>query len=74
MMFYYCVDYWDLVENEPRQEAGLLANATYKDAAEKVIEFYGKENVTSVYLEEWDDPLVEDEAIDKLTDKKKGIN
>ena len=63
-MFYYKAEHWDEIDHEVRQESGILAAKDYGDAAKKVADYYGKDNLISVYLEEWEDVLTEDEVLE----------
>lgn len=63
-MFYYKVDHWDEIDSEARQESGILSAKDYAHAAGRVTEYYGAANIISMYLEEWDDILTEDEVLE----------
>lgn len=63
-MFKYQADFWDEVDQVSKTEQGLIAAADYGEAAEKVVTYYGKSNIVSIYLEEWDDVLTEDEVLE----------
>ena len=63
-MFYYKVNYWDEVDSKQREESGLLSAKDYGSAAKKVTDYYGAGNVNSLYLEEWEDVLTEDELME----------
>jgi hypothetical protein len=63
-MFYYKVEHWDEIDHETRQESGILAAKDYAHAAGRVAEYYGAENMISMYLEEWEDVLTEDEILE----------
>jgi len=65
-MFYYQIDFWDEIDNERRQESGILAASTYGKAAERVTRYYGADSVISLYLEEWEDILSEDDLLDQF--------
>jgi hypothetical protein len=62
-MFYFKVDYLDF-ENKRHKESGILAAAGYIEAMKQVVGNYDK--LISVYLEEWENFLTEDELIDSL--------
>ena len=61
-MFYYKVQYWDEDICEPQDENGLVAASNYGDAALKVIDYYGHENIVSLTLIEWEDILSREEV------------
>lgn len=63
-MFYYKVSYWDEIDCKQREESGLLSAKDYGSAAKKVTNYYGANNVSSLYLEEWEDVLTEDEVME----------
>lgn len=65
-MFYYQIDFWDEIDNERRQESGLLAATSYSKATERVTRYYGADSVISLYLEEWEDILTEDDLLDQF--------
>ena len=70
-MFYYKVEHWD--GNETRQESGILSAKDYTEAAGCVAQYYGTEDILSIYIEEWGDFLTEDDLLEgfEKTDVKK---
>ena len=58
-MFRYKVRYYDEVEKTTLTESGILAAASYGEAADKIVQIYGKE-VATIGLYELEDWLSED--------------
>lgn len=63
-MFYYCVRYWDEIDCIERKDSGLVVANDYNFATDKVVKYYGKENVFSVTVEQWEEILCEDEILE----------
>lgn len=63
-MFYYRVEFWDEIDQRQREESGLLAAKSYGEAATRAAEYYGEKNVSSVYVEEWEDVISEDDVME----------
>ena len=63
-MFYYKVTYWDSVTQDEKTESGILAAKDYSMAANKVTDAYGADSICSLYLEQWDDVISEDEVME----------
>lgn len=61
-MFFFKVEYWDSIESEPKQVAGLLKARSYKEATATLAEEY--ESIISLYLEEWESVLTTEEILD----------
>ena len=60
-MFKYQAYFWDEIDEAPKTDQGLIAAKNYGEAAKKVVAFYGKSNIISMCLEEWEDMLSKDE-------------
>jgi hypothetical protein len=69
-MFYYTISYWDQIDLRERKDSGLVAAADHGAAVNRVIEYYGKENVFSVEIEEWEDILSEEEVMEGFEEKE----
>ena len=67
-MFKYKVRYWDDVENKMLNETGLVAAKSWGKAVNKGRDFYGAKNVYEVTIEEWEDVVWAEEAIEGLTE------
>lgn len=67
-MFKYKVRYWDDVENKVLNETGLVAAKSWGKAVNKVRDYYGEKNVYEVTIEEWEDVVWAEEAIEGLTE------
>lgn len=63
-MYKFQVNYWDEDDRKAKDEQGLVSAKNYGAAAERVVQYYGAANVSSVYLEEWEDVLIEDEVLE----------
>jgi len=62
-MYYYLVDFLDEDYNE-HKESGLIGAQSYSTATAQVTDFYGEGNIISLYLEQWNDVVTEDEVLD----------
>ena len=62
-MFEYQVYYWDEVDEAPKTEQGLTTAKDYSEATKKVTTYYGKSNVISICLEQWEDILPKAEIL-----------
>lgn len=71
-MYHYWVRFWDEVERNIDTDEGLMGSDSYANAATKLLEFYGKQNVYSIKLEEWEDILVKEDVIEGLTETDEG--
>ena len=56
-MFEYNVYYHDEEENKPLYEKGIVSSHSYGDAANRLVEYFGKENVITIELTELMDVL-----------------
>lgn len=68
-MFYYQIDFWDEVDNKRRQESGILSASSYSNAADRVSRYYATDSINSIvslYLEEWEDILSEDDLLENF--------
>ena len=63
-MYKFQVNYWDEDDRKSKDEQGLVSAKNYGAAAERVVEYYGAANVSSVYLEEWEDILIDDDVLE----------
>ena len=61
-MFKFKVEFWDEKIQEYVLENGITDGETYGIAADHVCDYYGKENVTSMTLEELDNIILSDEV------------
>ena len=67
-MYYFKVKYWDSTGDKEEYDCGLVTAPNYGEAAEKIVKFYGKENIMYVTFECWgeDRILLKDEIIEGL--------
>lgn len=63
-MFYYDVEFWDELNQEPNVERGVVHGNSYGEAADKLIEYYGEHNVVTISLSEVEPVMSEEELID----------
>ena len=69
-MIYYEAVYWDDIDNETRQESGLVEGSEYSEAALTLHNFYGKGQLISLYLEPWDEVVTVNEITEKTKQKE----
>lgn len=64
-MFAYCIEYVN-EENpiETLNETGVVCGVDYGEATNRVVEFYGRENILSIKIYECEDVLTEDDVFD----------
>ena len=60
-MYKFKVNFWDEMEQKMSTEQGLIGGKTYGDAAENVCDYYGRQNVNGIYLEELDTIILDSE-------------
>ena len=63
-MFQYEVEYWDEINQEPTVECGIVQGYSYGNAADILVECYGKHNVVTISLSEIEPVMSEEELID----------
>lgn len=79
MLFRYTVEFYvedgaaDLYPNASPtglvKEHGFIAGATWGDAANRLVEYYGEDNLLNVFLYELESPLCDEEIEDMLVQK-----
>lgn len=62
-MFYFCVEYVDN-DGDIRQDSGILTADSYQLATARLSKYYGEKCLVSLYIEEWDNLLTEDEVLE----------
>jgi len=67
-MFKYKIEFWDEIDNKVIFENGITCGTDYGEAANKVAEFYGYENVISITLTELEKIMCEEEVADLFKD------
>ena len=65
-MFRYKVSYFDELKRCSAIESGIVAGANYGEAANRIVEIYGKENISVMGLYELDSWLTDDQLHDEL--------
>ena len=63
-MYYYVINYWDEIDCEPRTDSGIVAAASYGEAAQRATEYYGTQNVVDIQLSELEQVLSEEELLE----------
>ena len=56
-MYHYYVEFWDELDQKNRSDSGLTWGATDGDAANRVVEYYGLENIPPDWIKavsQWD--------------------
>ena len=71
-MYHYYVEFWDELEQKKHNDSGLTWGATYGDAANRVVEYYGLENVFTIQLEEWESVMPEEFLLDGFVHEVEG--
>ena len=71
-MYHYYVEFWDELEQRNCSDSGLTWGVTYGDAANRVTEYYGVENVSTIQLEEWESVMPEEFLLDGFVHKVEG--
>lgn len=71
-MYHYYVEFWDALDQKNRSDSGLTWGATYGDAANRVVEYYGLENVSSIQLENWESIIPEEFLLDGFVHEVEG--
>lgn len=51
-MFRYNVEFWDEMDNKVNKEKGIIGAETYGSAADKLVEYYGADNIFTIELSE----------------------
>lgn len=67
-MFRYKVTYFDEIDKIVATESGILSAETYGEAANRLVEIYGKENINVIGLYELDTWLTDAQLSDELED------
>ena len=65
-MYRYTVKFIDEIDYNESTDIGLVAAESYGSAADKVVDFYGRDNVFSVELTEYEDIICKDELMDDI--------
>lgn len=60
-MFYYKIQFVDSDEPRVIDESGVVSAGVYKEAAERLAEYYGEKEIVSMTLEAWEDIVTIDE-------------
>ena len=57
-MYYYTINY--INEDNPYDESGVISATSYKEAVERLTEYYGENYIVSMTLEAWIDIVTMD--------------
>ena len=60
-MYYYTVNYIDEDNPHASDESGVISATSYKEAVERLTEYYGENCIVSMTLEAWEDIVTMDE-------------
>jgi len=71
-MYHYYVEFWDELDQKNRSDSGLTWGATYGDAANRVVEYYGLENISTIQLEKWESVMPEEFLFDGFVHEVEG--
>ena len=64
-MYRYNVEFFDEIESKVTKERGLVGAETFGTAADKLVEYYGKDNIFEMNLEEIEAIMPEEEGEEK---------
>ena len=67
-MFRFKVTYFDEIDKKVATESGIIAGKTYGEAADQLVEIYGKEDISAIGLYELDTWLTDTQLKDELED------
>lgn len=56
-MFRYKVKFWDDVTNSENYDSGFVSGKTYGEAADKVVEYFGRNSIHNIELIEYDEVI-----------------
>lgn len=70
-MFRYEVEFWDEIDNIERKESGFVAAKRYGAAANKLVDYYGKDNISSITISEMLNPICDEEMLEGFKETKK---
>lgn len=68
-MFRYKITYFDEIDKKTVTESGILVAESYGYAADKLVDTYGKENVSVIGLYELDDWITDEQLREELDDE-----
>ena len=68
-MFRYKVTYFDTIETKVITESGIVVGKTYGEAADRLVEIYGKEDLTTMALYEMVADYVTDDEMKDLSEE-----
>ena len=71
MFIHYKVKYFDEVDFQEREEEGITSGEDINDTVEKISDYYGKNNISAMYLDyEFEDSFTTDDDCTLLIMKK----
>ena len=65
-MFRFTVDFYDEETHGPNTDKGIVGTSTYGAAADRLVEYYGKENIVSISLYEIEEVVIDDEILEMI--------
>ena len=63
-MFRYEINYWDEYDNKQEFEKGIISAENYGIAANKIVDYYGEENIIDIKLCPLEEILTDDDLKD----------
>lgn len=57
MLVHFKVDFFDTIDNKMAKDDGILAGADWNEVIDMIETFYGKDNVSGVYVSRLEDVL-----------------
>ena len=63
-MFRYEINYWDEYDNRQESDKGIISAENYGIAANKIVNFYGEENIIDIKLYPLEEILTDDDLKD----------
>ena len=64
MMFRYEINYWDEYDNKQESNKGIISAENYGIAANKIVDYYGEENIIDIKLYPLEEILTDDDLKD----------
>lgn len=61
MLVHFKVDFFDTMDNKMSKDSGILAGSDWNEIMDMIETYYGKDNVSGVYVYQLEDVLTEDE-------------
>ena len=69
MIVRYNVKFWDSDESVTREEGGITVGKDYGEAVNRIVDFYGKEDIISLSVYACDDILTDEDLMEFQKEK-----